>query len=98
MGKKEKKIRIYSALEIAYICGVVNQTAINWIKKGYLKAFITPGGQYRVYAEDLYEFLKSRGMRIPEELNKNQEKNEFWNNRFGYRSPRNRRAYLVQKN
>ncbi|MBN1413118.1 MAG: response regulator [Spirochaetales bacterium] len=68
MGKNDKKIRIFSALEIANICGVVNQTTINWIKNGYLKAFITPGGQYRVYAEDLIEFLESRGMRIPEVL------------------------------
>ena len=64
-GKKE---RIFSALEVANICGVVNQTAINWIKQEYLKAFMTPGGQYRVYADDLYHFLESRGMRIPEEL------------------------------
>lgn len=68
MGKKEKKIRIYSALEVSEICGVVNQTAINWIKNGFLKAFMTPGGQYRVYAEDLLAFLSSRGMRVPEEL------------------------------
>jgi len=68
MAKKEKKIRIFSALEVANICGVVNQTAINWIKNGFLKAFTTPGGQYRVYEEDLVEFLTSRGMRIPEEL------------------------------
>ncbi|MFQ3619668.1 MAG: response regulator [Spirochaetales bacterium] len=68
MAKHEKKIRIFSALEVANICGVVNQTAINWIKNGYLKAFTTPGGQYRVYAEDLVEFLSSRNMRMPEEL------------------------------
>ena len=68
MPKKNKKVRIFSALEVANICGVVNQTAINWIKNGYLKAFTTPGGQYRVYAENLVEFLKSRGMRIPDEL------------------------------
>ncbi|MFP4067107.1 MAG: response regulator [Spirochaetaceae bacterium] len=68
MAKTDKKIRIFSALEVANICGVVNQTAINWIKNGYLKAFTTPGGQYRVYAEDLVDFLESRGMRMPEEL------------------------------
>ncbi|MFP4510619.1 MAG: response regulator [Spirochaetota bacterium] len=68
MGKADKKIRIFSALEVANICGVVNQTAINWIKNGYLKAFTTPGGQYRVYSEDLVEFLHSRGMRVPDEL------------------------------
>ena len=68
MAKNDKKVRIFSALEVANICGVVNQTAINWIKSGYLKAFMTPGGQYRVYSDDLYAFLDSRGMRIPDEL------------------------------
>ena len=68
MSRNDKKIKIYSALEVANICGVVNQTAINWIKNNHLRAFTTPGGQYRIYAEDLYSFLKERGMRIPEEL------------------------------
>jgi len=68
MAKNGKKVRIFSALEVANICGVVNQTAINWIKNNHLKAFTTPGGQYRIYAEDLFSFLEERGMRIPEEL------------------------------
>jgi len=70
MAKNGKKVRIFSALEVANICGVVNQTAINWIKNNHLKAFTTPGGQYRIYAEDLLDFLNSRGMRVPEELYK----------------------------
>lgn len=68
MTKRIKKVRIFSALEVANICGVVNQTAINWIKNNHLKAFTTPGGQYRIYSEDLIDFLNNRGMRIPEEL------------------------------
>jgi excisionase family DNA binding protein len=68
MPKNVKKVRIFSALEVANLCGVVNQTAINWIRNGYLKAFTTPGGQYRIYAEDLTAFLEKRGMRIPPEL------------------------------
>jgi two-component system, OmpR family, response regulator len=68
MAKENRKVRIFSALEVANICGVVNQTAINWIKSGYLKAFTTPGGQYRVYSDDLHRFLVDRGMRIPVEL------------------------------
>jgi excisionase family DNA binding protein len=68
MAKSIRKIRIFSALEVANLCGVVNQTAINWIRNGYLKAFTTPGGQYRIYAEDLIGFLDSRGMHIPREL------------------------------
>lgn len=69
MSKSEKRVRIYSALEVANLCGVVNQTTINWIKTGHLKAFTTPGGQFRVYAEDLIAFLEERSMRIPPELN-----------------------------
>ena len=68
METKRKRIKIYSALEVANICGVVNQTAINWIKNGSLKAFTTPGGQYRVYAEHLVDFLKERGMKVPAEV------------------------------
>jgi excisionase family DNA binding protein len=68
MAKSGRKVRIFSALEVANICGVVNQTAINWIRSGHLKAFTTPGGQYRVYAEDLSVFLEKRGMRVPDEV------------------------------
>lgn len=72
MPKKEQnkgnKPVVYSALEVANICGVVNQTAINWINTGHLKAFKTPGGQYRVYPEDLISFMKERKMYIPQTL------------------------------
>ena len=78
MGKKEKKVRIFSALEVADICGVVNQTAINWIKNGFLKAFTTPGGQYRVYLEDLLAFLTARGMRIPAEFAEKGDEKAAW--------------------
>jgi len=70
MTKRVKKVRIFSALEVANICGVVNQTAINWIKNKHLKAFTTPGGQYRIYSEDLVEFLEGRGMRVPDDLSR----------------------------
>jgi excisionase family DNA binding protein len=68
MAKFSNKVRTFSALEVARLCGVVNQTAINWIRGGHLKAFSTPGGQYRVYSEDLVSFLKERNMRVPDEL------------------------------
>lgn len=73
-----KRIQIFSALEVANMCGVVNQTAINWIKNGYLKAFNTPGGQYRVYKDDLLEFIESRGMRLPEALGERVEPEADW--------------------
>lgn len=66
--KSEEKSVVYSALEVARLCGVVNQTSINWIKNGHLKAFKTPGGQFRVYPDDLVDFMRLRDMRVPEEL------------------------------
>ena len=68
MSKEFEKTIVYSALEVANICGVANQTAINWIRNGYLKAYSTPGGQYRVYAADLVGFMMERNMRVPENL------------------------------
>lgn len=68
MEQKRRKRPVYSALEVARLCGVVNQTAINWIKSGHLKAFKTPGGQYRVYPEDLALFMASRRMQVPQEV------------------------------
>ena len=67
MNKDEKieKPVVYSAMEVAKICGVVNQTAINWIRNEYLKAFKTPGGQYRVYPEDLIDFMRRNKMHVP---------------------------------
>jgi excisionase family DNA binding protein len=79
MAKSSKKVRIFSALEVANLCGVVNQTAINWIHNGYLKAFMTPGGQYRIYAEDLMTFLNKRGMRVPPELEDQLNDDVDWN-------------------
>jgi two-component system OmpR family response regulator len=79
VSENQKELKIYSAMEVAKLCGVVNQTAINWIKNGYLAAFTTPGGQYRVYSDDLYGFMKQSGMRIPlelEKLHKNDVKDE----------------------
>lgn len=68
MARTKKKERVFSAHEVANICGVVNQTAINWIDKGHLDAYSTPGGQYRVYADVLAKFLQKQGMRLPDDL------------------------------
>lgn len=63
-----QKQRVFSALEVAKICGVVNQTVINWIRAGHLQASVTPGGQFRIYPENLKAFLDSKGMKVPEEV------------------------------
>ena len=79
MAKSGQRVRIFSALEVANICGVVNQTAINWIRNGYLKAFTTPGGQYRIYAKDLAAFLDKRGMSASGEILQGIIENANWN-------------------
>lgn len=78
MAKSRQRVRIFSALEVANICGVVNQTAINWIRNGHLKAFKTPGGQYRIYAKDLAAFLNKRGMSAPKEVLQAISENANW--------------------
>jgi len=77
--KGGRRVRIFSALEVANICGVVNQTAINWIRNGHLKAFTTPGGQYRIYAKDLAAFLDKRGMSASGEVLQIVIENANWN-------------------
>jgi len=79
MAKGGRRVRIFSALEVANICGVVNQTAINWIRNGHLKAFTTPGGQYRIYAKDLAAFLDKRGMGTSGEALQVMMENANWN-------------------
>jgi len=79
MAKGGRRVRIFSALEVANICGVVNQTAINWIRNGHLKAFTTPGGQYRIYAKDLSAFLDKRGMSASGEVLQVMMENADWN-------------------
>ena len=79
MSKDGRRVRIFSALEVANICGVVNQTAINWIRNGHLKAFTTPGGQYRIYAKDLAAFLDKRGMSASGEVLQVMIENANWN-------------------
>ena len=79
MSKGGRRVRIFSALEVANICGVVNQTAINWIRNGHLKAFTTPGGQYRIYAKDLAAFLAKRGMEASGEVLQVMMESANWN-------------------
>jgi len=79
MAKGARRVRIFSALEVANICGVVNQTAINWIRSGHLKAFTTPGGQYRIYAKDFAAFLDKREMSASKAVLQIMMENANWN-------------------
>ena len=44
--------RFFTTSEVATYCAVTNDGVLKWIKSGKLRAFSTPGGHYRVSAED----------------------------------------------
>ena len=61
----QEKISTKKALttfEVAEICDVTPVTIQNWIDKGWLRAYRTPGGHRRVRREELLSFLESRNM------------------------------------
>jgi excisionase family DNA binding protein len=50
--------------QAARYCHVSQATIINWIRKGKLKAYATPGGHYRILLPDFLSFLESYGMPV----------------------------------
>lgn len=65
---KHKKEKTHTTFAISRICGVYPTTVANWVNKGILKAFATPGGHRRVTENDLIKFLKSHKIPVPDEL------------------------------
>ncbi len=58
MAKTQPKDRrFFTTTEVARYCEVSNDGVLKWIKAGKLRAFSTPGGHYRISAEDFREFL-----------------------------------------
>lgn len=53
---------------VAGWCHVSHVAAFKWVRSGKLKAFQTPGGQYRVIPSDCRAFLEGHGFPVPEEL------------------------------
>jgi excisionase family DNA binding protein len=49
-------------------CGVNPYTVRNWVEKGILRAYTTPGGHRRIRREDLDAFLVQYGMPAPEDF------------------------------
>lgn len=62
---KNKKL---STGEVGRLCGATTASVNNWIKGKKIKAYNTPGGQYRILVKDLIEFIRKNNMPIPEEL------------------------------
>ena len=54
--------------EVGHIVQVHRQTVAIWIRKGILPGFRTPGGQFRVTAFALLQFLRQYNMPIPQVL------------------------------
>lgn len=58
--------RFFTTSEVARYCAVTNDGVLKWIKSAKLRAFSTPGGHYRISAEDFREFLQRYDMPIDE--------------------------------
>ncbi len=60
-------MEILTVSQASKYCKVSSKTIINWIDAGHLKAYKTVGGHRRIKKEDLDQFLKEKGMPLPEE-------------------------------
>jgi excisionase family DNA binding protein len=58
--------RFFTTSEVANYCAVTNDGVLKWIKSGKLRAFSTPGGHYRVSAEDFRAFLEKYDIPVDE--------------------------------
>jgi len=58
--------RFFTTSDVARYCAVTNDGVLKWIKSGKLRAFSTPGGHYRVSAEDFRSFLEKYDIPIDE--------------------------------
>jgi excisionase family DNA binding protein len=58
--------RFFTTSEVASYCAVTNDGVLKWIKSGKLRAFSTPGGHYRVSAEDFRAFLEKYEIPVDE--------------------------------
>lgn len=64
-AEKLSRKKVFTTFEVAEICDVTPVTIQNWIDKGWLRAYRTPGGHRRVRKEALLAFLESRDMPHP---------------------------------
>lgn len=62
--------KTFSTGDVAKYCNATTASVNNWIKNNKIKAYTTPGGQYRILLKDLIEFIKKNNMPVPNELKK----------------------------
>ena len=56
------------ATDLARICQVDLKTVHNWVGRGYIAHFRTPGRHLRFAPDDVRDFLKKHGYPVPEQL------------------------------
>ncbi len=54
--------------QVALYCHVSRRAVLNWIERGSLKVYKTPGGHHRIRREDFLAFLDEYHMPVPEEI------------------------------
>lgn len=59
---------LFTASQLARFCQVDLKTIHNWVDKGEIRHFRTPGRHLRFRREDVVDFLKTYGYPIPESL------------------------------
>ena len=67
-------MEILTVSQASKYCRVSSKTIINWIDGGYIKAYKTVGGHRRIKKEDLDQFLKEKGMPLPDEAKTEERK------------------------
>ncbi len=68
MAERKKAVKlkeVFTTYDAARICNANIASIKNWIQKGLLRAFRTPGGHYRIKRRDLELFLKKYNMPYP---------------------------------
>ncbi len=60
--------RFLTVPEAGVICGVSRNTVYNWVKKGVLDAYQTPGRTNLIRPGDLLLFMEKNGMFVPNQL------------------------------
>lgn len=67
MGQKRdfKDKEVFTTYDAARICNANIASIKNWIAKGLLRAFRTPGGHYRIKRRDLELFVQKYNMPYP---------------------------------
>jgi len=57
---------LFTAPQVAKICSVNLKTIHNWVERGEMKSFRTPGRHLRFRREDVLEFLSRFGYPVPD--------------------------------